>query len=85
VTPVSLEPGSLLTLTTDRTRKYLTIHATGTRPQGFEISLTHYAGGKVNELKQLTTELAPNQTGVIDYGSLKLGQRVIPLTITTTG
>ncbi len=80
----SLQPGSLLTSQNDPARGTLTFHDAGTATQTFKITLAHYAQRQVRELETRQIELTSTQRAVIDYGSIKPGQRTIPVTITNT-
>ncbi len=79
---ISLQPGSLLTSQNDRANGTLTFHDAGAGAQTFRITLAHHAQKKVRELETREIELTGNQKAVINYGSIKPGQRTIPLTIT---
>jgi hypothetical protein len=77
----SLAAGSLITSQNDRTRGTLTFQDAGTQSGTFEVTLVHYAQGKVRKLQARQIQLAANQRAVIDYGSIRPGQTTIPITI----
>ena len=81
VKEVSLAPGSLITSQNDRAQGTLTFQDTGANSGTFDVTLVHYAQGKVRELETRRIELAANQKAVVHYGSIPPGQRTIPITI----
>jgi hypothetical protein len=81
VKELSLAAGSLITSQNDQTRGTLTFHDAGAESGTFEVTLVHYAQGKVRKLQTRQIQLAANQRAVIDYGSIRPGQTTIPITI----
>ena len=81
VKEVSLEPGSLITSQNDRAQGTLTFQDAGANRGTFDVTLVHYAQGKVRELERRRIELAANQRAVVHYGSIQPGQKTIPITI----
>jgi hypothetical protein len=81
VKELSLAAGSLITSQNDRTSGTLTFHDAGAQSGTFEVTLVHYAQGKVRTLQTRKIQLTAGQRAVVDYGSIRPGQTTIPITI----
>jgi hypothetical protein len=81
VRELSLTAGSLITSQNDRASGTLTFQDAGARSGTFEVTLVHYAQGKVRKLQTRKIQLAADQRAVVDYGSIRPGQTTIPITI----
>ena len=80
VKEVSLAAGSVITSQHDPTNGTLTFHD-AVNSGTFDVTLVHYAQGKVRELQTRRIQLAASQRAVVHYGSIQPGQRTIPITI----
>ena len=81
VKELSLKDGSVITSQNSRANGTLTFHDAGANRGTFEVTLVHYAQGKVRELETRRIQLAANQKAVVHYGSIQPGQTTIPITI----
>jgi hypothetical protein len=81
VKEVSLEPGSVIMSQNDRAHGTLTFQDSGANHGTFDVTLAHFAQGKVRELETRRVELGADQKAVVHYGSIQPGQKTIPITI----